>query len=294
MKIDFIIPYVNCDDKEWLSEFQKYGGKLDTSFAGGITRYKDEGTLKYLLRSIDKYTPWVNNVYLLVASKSQIPEYINRKTIKIIYHKDFIPEEYLPVFNSNHIETFMGLLYKIPNLSENIVWFNDDIVLNRPLNENFFFYKDRPCYDIKFDVFHNNFYGDTLRKRASQFILSVDQITRTKHGTISYNTNLLKQCWDTYDFINTLGKLHSTKRLDCNVNQYAYALYQWIKTPITLPNAKIWNASNKKMESLNDSWHQLCINAGVLSEENLKITLDYLQNKFPNTSKYELNISNNV
>lgn len=47
---------------------------MDTSFLSGAQRYRDQGILRYLLRSIEKYTPWVNDVYLVVAYESQIPD----------------------------------------------------------------------------------------------------------------------------------------------------------------------------------------------------------------------------
>ena len=110
MKIDFIIPYVNCDDPTWLREFMERGGVLDEGW-NGLNRYKDDGTLKYLLRSIEEYTPWVNNVYLLVSGPTQVPSYVYTQNVKIIYHKDFIPKEYLPLFNSNTLESFLGYLF---------------------------------------------------------------------------------------------------------------------------------------------------------------------------------------
>ena len=292
MKIDFIIPYVNCNDPVWFKEFTKYGGVLDSSPTGGINRFKDEGTLKYLLRSIEKYTPWVNNVYLLVASESQIPEYINRDTVKIIYHKDFIPEEYLPIFNSNHLESFMGLLYKIEGLSKHIVWFNDDLLLTKDLPEELFFENEKPCYDIKPDVIHKNWRWDKLRIQASRFILKSNQLYRTRHGTISYDLDLLKDCFEKFDFISTLGKLHSTKRLDCNVSQYAYALYQATVIPIKLPDLKILSVKDSNLNKKDEDWDQMVINSGSLSNHNMVIFTEWMQTKFPNKCKYELNYSN--
>ncbi len=44
----------------------------------------------------------------------------------IITHKDIIPEIYLPTFNSLCIELY---LYNIPNLSNNFIYFNDDMIV---------------------------------------------------------------------------------------------------------------------------------------------------------------------
>ena len=62
MKIDFIIPYVNCDDKEWLSEFQKYGGKLDNSFAGVLSEENLKTTLDYLQNKFPNTSKYELNI----------------------------------------------------------------------------------------------------------------------------------------------------------------------------------------------------------------------------------------
>jgi len=53
----------------------------------------------------------------------------------IVNHKDFIPEEYLPIFNSNAIELNM---HKIKELSENFVYFNDDMFVLKEMKKEAF------------------------------------------------------------------------------------------------------------------------------------------------------------
>ena len=74
-------------------------------------------------------------------------------------------------------------------------------------------------YDICFDKFYKGRPFDILRLKVSEFILNYKKVVRTKHGSISYKLSLLKDCYEKYDFVSTLGKIHSTKRLPCNVNQ---------------------------------------------------------------------------
>ena len=51
-------------------------------------------------------------------------------------HTDYIPEKFLPVFNSSLIEIY---LHKIPDLADQFVYFNDDFfIINHLPKERFF------------------------------------------------------------------------------------------------------------------------------------------------------------
>ena len=62
--------------------------------------------------------------------------------MNLVFHKDFIPEEFLPTFNANAIELN---IHRIKDLSENFVYFNDDTYLNAPCKKEDFFKNGLPC-----------------------------------------------------------------------------------------------------------------------------------------------------
>lgn len=140
MKIDFVVTWVDGNDPEWIAEKNKFSPGINKTFNTNI-RYRDYGLFKYWFRSIEKYAPWVNKIY--VVTSGQKPEWLNIHADKIVFvkHSDFIPEEYLPTFNSNAIELN---LHRIKGLSENFVLFNDDMYLINDVTENDFFYKGLP------------------------------------------------------------------------------------------------------------------------------------------------------
>ena len=140
-KIDFVITWVNGNDEKWKKVKKKYAVKEDEINDNSKQRYRDYGSLKYLLRSIEKYAPWVRNIFLI--TDNQIPEWLNLHVskIRIIDHSEIINNKYLPTFNSNAIE---WNIYKIPELTENFVYFNDDMLLNRAVKPNDFFENDLP------------------------------------------------------------------------------------------------------------------------------------------------------
>ena len=93
--------------------------------------------LKYSLRSVDIYAPWVNKIYILMNIK-KTPSWIkdNNKII-IVEHSDTFPSsKYLPNFNSNAIETTIA---NIKGLSEHYIYFNDDIFLGKKTKYTDFF-----------------------------------------------------------------------------------------------------------------------------------------------------------
>ncbi|KGH58623.1 hypothetical protein X284_08720 [Oenococcus oeni IOEB_8417] len=140
-KIDFVILWVDGSDFAWKRKFKKYAPKVFSFPSESDSRFRDYGLLKYWFRSVEKYAPWVNHIYMV--TDDQVPDFINLSNpkISIIDHKDIIPEKYLPTFNSNVIEFY---IHKIPNLSEHFVLFNDDMYLNQPTKPSDFFYRGLP------------------------------------------------------------------------------------------------------------------------------------------------------
>lgn len=139
--IDFVIPWVNGNDPEWIKNFQKYNLKDDKIDTSNI-RYRDHGLLRYWFRSVEEYTPWVNKIHFI--TNGQKPDWLNINNNKInwVKHSDYMPNEILPVFSSHPIELY---IHKIPNLSEHFVYFNDDMFITNKINPSYFFRKGIPC-----------------------------------------------------------------------------------------------------------------------------------------------------
>ena len=142
MEIDFVVTWVDMDDPKWKEEFYKYSDKIDNSVnEKSEARFRDYGFLKYWFRGVDLFAPWVRKVHFVTSG--QKPEWLNidHPKLNMVSHKDYIPEEYLPVFNSNLIEIYM---HKIPDLSEQFVYFNDDFFITNHLSPTRFFENGLP------------------------------------------------------------------------------------------------------------------------------------------------------
>ena len=139
-KIDFVIIWVDGNDPKWLKEKNKYLPNKNNDNRN--IRFRDWDNLHFWFRGIEKFAPWVNKIHFVTYG--HLPNWlnINNPKLNIVKHSDYIPNEYLPTFNSNAIEIN---LHRIKDLSEKFVYFNDDMFLIDSLKPKDFFYKELPC-----------------------------------------------------------------------------------------------------------------------------------------------------
>lgn len=143
MEIDFVITWVDMNDPKWKEEFAKYSNKPENTKNGvSDARFRDYGFLKYWFRGVEKFAPWVRKIHFVTSG--QKPEWLdeNNPKINLVNHKDYIPEQYLPTYNSVVIERY---LHKIPGLAEHFVYFNDDFYIINHIGEERFFRNGLPC-----------------------------------------------------------------------------------------------------------------------------------------------------
>lgn len=134
-KIDFVIAWVDGNDKAWQEEKSKYQTDLYCEDDKEV-RYRDWDNLQYWFRAVETYTPWVNKIFFVTWG--HVPQWLNTAHPKlcIVKHEDYIPKEYLPTFNSHTIELN---LHRIEGLSEQFVYFNDDMFVNAAMEPEDFF-----------------------------------------------------------------------------------------------------------------------------------------------------------
>ena len=137
-KIDLVIPYVDNTDQVWQRIYINYCKQNNLLFKLAdlhTDRYEDIGLINYQLKLINKHMPWVNKIYLLLMNQEQAPKNLP-SNVEIVYHAKFIPQMFLPTFNSTTIEMF---LWNIPNLSEHFIYANDDMLPFKDLQPSDFF-----------------------------------------------------------------------------------------------------------------------------------------------------------
>ncbi len=148
--IDFVVPWVDSNDPDWRRQKDLYTSQFfsrDSAQKGNREeRFRDWDQFKYWFRGVEKFTPWVNRVYLITCG--HLPEWLNtdHPKLRIINHDEIIPKEYLPVFSSHPIDL---CACRIKNLSEQFVYFNDDTFIISPLEKTAFFRNHLPCLKVE-------------------------------------------------------------------------------------------------------------------------------------------------
>lgn len=143
MDIDFVITWVDMNDPKWQADFSKYSGRKENTKNGvSEARFRDNGFLRYWFRGVEKFAPWVRRIHFVTSG--QKPEWLDESNPKInlVNHKDYIPEEFLPTYNSVVIERY---IHRIPGLADHFVYFNDDFYIINTITPARFFRNGMPC-----------------------------------------------------------------------------------------------------------------------------------------------------
>ncbi len=142
-EIDIVIPWVDGSDPEWRNEYDRYYN-LEKPFtdSNSENRYQDIGLFKYWFRSIERFMPWIHKILFITCG--HVPDFLNTDNpkIRIIKHEEFIPDDCLPVFSANPIELN---IHRIKDLSENYIYFNNDVYPLLPIDEGYYFQDNQVC-----------------------------------------------------------------------------------------------------------------------------------------------------
>ena len=138
-EIDFVLTWVNGDDPDWRAARERFPAPDGADVRP--ERYRDWGWLRWWLRGVERFAPWVRCVHLVAAGA--LPDWLDtaHPKLHIVRHEDILPPEALPCFNGNALEVN---LHRIPGLTEQFVYFNDDMLLLRPTAPEDFFRDGKP------------------------------------------------------------------------------------------------------------------------------------------------------
>ncbi len=146
--IDCVVLWVDGSDPQWQQERNSF---QPANFDNGstINRYRDWGLMQYWFRGIEQFAPWFHRIFFV--TNGQVPKWLNldHPKLRLVRHQDYIPQQYLPTFNSNVIELW---LHCIPELGEQFVLFNDDMFLTAPVKPQDFFRNGIPCESALMDI----------------------------------------------------------------------------------------------------------------------------------------------
>lgn len=142
--IDIVYTWVDDSDPAWRASKDAVRRQYDggsTSLheqADNDARYTSRDELRYSLRSIHQFVPWVRNIFLVTAG--QVPGWLDTEHpgLRVVDHREiFSDSRALPTFNSHAIES---QLHHIPDLAEHFLYLNDDVFFGRPVRPEQFFH----------------------------------------------------------------------------------------------------------------------------------------------------------
>lgn len=130
-EITYIFPFVDPTDPHWIVEY------TETMNTPNYVqqRHRDLGMLKYVFRGLAENMPWVK-IGIILNYPSQVPKWLNTDLVRPIYLDEFIPEKYLPCFNSTTIEMYLS---RIKGLTEYLIYGNDDFFPMLPSSPSDYF-----------------------------------------------------------------------------------------------------------------------------------------------------------
>jgi len=198
-EIDLVYLWVDGSDPKWQAKKTAVTGVLtDESETNNKGRYLSNDELRYALRSAEKHAPWIRKIF--IVTDDQRPEWLNtdHPRIQVVDHKEIMPAEALPSFNSTVIEYF---LYRIPGLAPRFLFANDDMFFNADVQPDFFFAADGyPIVRLKrkfFGRWHPQltaFFKGLIGKKLGQYAQkladsaqAVEQLTGTYYSGVPHH-----------------------------------------------------------------------------------------------------------
>lgn len=174
--IDAVITWVDGNDENWQKKFNNHTEiQINWADKKDTIRYNSIDEIEIAIKSIIKFAPFIRTIFLV--TDHQVPEgmanllalsskaAINLSVIDhTIIFKDY--EAFLPCFNSISI---ISMLYRIPDLAEHFIIFNDDTFLMKPTSKEDFFKGDYPIVR----GFWDKYYEDRIARNLYVNFLSV-------------------------------------------------------------------------------------------------------------------------
>lgn len=302
-KIDVVYTWVDHTDDDWRNLYLEYKSKQSNSIDSiKLGRFFNRDELKYSLRSLELYAPWVNNIYIVTNCRP--PAWLNTKNqrIKIIRHEDIMPNESLPTFNSHAIE---ANIHNIPGLSNYFLYLNDDFFFSNHVHREDFFLSNgvsisnlEPYGVVNGIISKNNpdYINAAIngqRLLAKKFNFSPTQLHQ--HSPYALRRDILKEICNLYpDEVLKTTKNKFRSKSDISIPSFLYHHYSYIKRQSSIGNLSSSYIGYKKRIKFNriikKDTKTFCINDNGSSHSDMKWNdniKSYLEKTYRNKSSFE-------
>ncbi|WP_037036116.1 stealth conserved region 3 domain-containing protein [Rahnella sp. WP5] len=300
-KIDAVYTWVNHADLAWQEQWKN--SFPDSEF--DPDRYTSNDELKYSLRSLNKYAPWLNNIY--IVSNCAKPSWLtNHPRIIWVDHNEIFPySESLPTFNSHAIES---CLHHIKDLSEYFIYLNDDFILGQPCLPSDFF--DEAGRSLAYFEPYGMVYSSSDKEGVPDYLLAAmnsnklikeqhpeyDSKYLHRHVPYALRKSVLMEIERTYPesfSITRNSKIRSP--LDINLTSFLYHHYSYINGTSVKSEVSSLIVRPNNINSIlsKDSYKYkiLCFNDGNGSADDIaykKSTQQYLDKRLSEKAPWEV------
>ena len=307
--IDIVFSWVDGSS----AEFQRLRAKRMQSYVVGIgddsaARYRQLDELKYALRSVYLYAPWIRRIFIVTDSPR--PSWLDEHPlVTLVPSEDFFTDAAnLPTHNSHAIET---QLHHIEGLSEHFLYSNDDMFFARPVGPEMFFSPGGITRFIeattRVGLGSNNLersgYENAARVNRELLRGKFGAVTtrHLEHAPTPLRRSVLAEMELEFaeDFARTAGSPFRAST-DISVTNSLYHFYALLTgRAVVQPNARVkyvettLKSSLRQMTTLlaNRSQDFFCLNDGsapeISVEERLSAVLDFLNSYFPIPAPWE-------
>ena len=312
--IDVVMKYIDLSDKE-----------LNRTGIHQIKKDEDSGELRYSIRSILQYIPWVRKIFIVMPNERvKFLKPIDEIKEKIVYIKD----KDLMGFDCANIYAFLFNFYKLKQfgVTDNFIYMDDDYYIGKEFNKSDFFYyddKERKVLPSIINYFFSEFNRAKSNNTYNNLFMNISQMgahtrqawklslastetflldlykdqrmiyTEFTHNAIPMNINDLKEIFQViqkYKYINET--LYSIERsIYTLLTQYFYCLYNL-------------NIKHRKVHSIPHEYYKIenlkllklkaplfVVNTGgdiIVKKGQSDAAMRLIQKRFPNPTKYEI------
>ncbi len=309
MEVDLVYLWVNGNDPQWRAKRNAVIGRTEDGSAVNCEgRYADNDELKFSLRAVEMYAPWIRKIF--IVTDNQVPAWLDTSNpkIRIVDHTEILPPEARPSFNSSVIEHF---ICRIPDLGEHYLYANDDMFVNRPVTPLDFFTPDglpvirfnrRPFRKLTLFLKEK-----VLGKKISSYNRKIQNAARaverklgvyigdkSHHNIDSYNKSYCRRVYDMFrEEIEPTLPHHVRDDRDIQRNLYSYAAIVEKQCRLEYVSQKTsfrFHIDNhehyKKLEKYNPML--FCMNDSEYAvPADRELVTEYLNTRFPHKSAFE-------
>ncbi|MBX9924358.1 MAG: stealth family protein [Rhabdochlamydiaceae bacterium] len=311
--VDIVYLWVDGNDPEWIGckkhyEQQEHMYIPPAQEACQDNRFWDHEELRYSLRSLIKFAPFFNHIYIITMN--QRPKWLlDHPQVTIIDHKEIFKNlGHLPTFNSQALECH---LHRVHNLSEHFIYFNDDVFAGKPLSPYDFFTEDgkiKVLFEKGFTVSKDPIVQSSLYRKAwinSNALLDLYFIPENRHR-LCHAPFALRKSWiedieNLFPFVfqeNSSHRFRGASNFNVTNGLFQYIWhYQGLAVRGTLTNQMVslyddarFEETHKALQNLIDfPKHTFCLQDCMIGEsgKSCRLLQTVFETLFPNPAPWE-------